>query len=66
MRTTGDDWTLVNGDSCVELPKLAPESVDLSIYSPPFSSLFTYSSSPADIGNCSNHQEFFVASTVRH
>ena len=58
MRTTGDDWTLVNGDSCVELPKLAPESVDLSIYSPPFSSLFTYSSSPADIGNCSNHQEF--------
>lgn len=55
----GDDWTLINGDSCEELPKLADESVDLSVYSPPFASLFTYSASEHDIGNCSTMDEFF-------
>lgn len=55
---TGANWTLVNGDSCEQLPTLATDSVDLSVYSPPFSSLFTYSASDADIGNCSTHQEF--------
>ena len=54
----GQDWTLVQGDSCEELPKLADGSVDLSIYSPPFSSLFTYSASDRDIGNCKTHAEF--------
>lgn len=54
----GANWTLVNGDSCEELPKLAADSVDLSVYSPPFSSLFTYSATDHDIGNCSTHQEF--------
>lgn len=58
MITQGADWTLVNGDSCEELPKLDADSVDLSIYSPPFSSLFTYSATERDIGNCSTHQEF--------
>lgn len=58
MITSGNGWTVVNGDSCVELPKLAAESVDLSVYSPPFSSLFTYSNWSADIGNCSSHDEF--------
>lgn len=55
---TGESWTLVNGDSCEELPKLADESVDLSIYSPPFISLFTYTASERDIGNCSTPEEF--------
>ena len=55
---SGDDWTIVNGDSCEELPRLAADSVDLSVYSPPFASLFTYSASPADIGNCSSMEEF--------
>lgn len=56
----GQDWALVNGDSCEELPKLADESVDLSIYSPPFASLFTYSATPRDIGNSSNTAEFLA------
>jgi len=60
MITQGADWTLVNGDSCEELPKLAEDSIDLSIYSPPFSSLFTYSNSERDIGNCSTHEEFLT------
>lgn len=56
---SGQDWTLVNGDSCEELPKLAENSVDLSVYSPPFLSLYTYSASERDIGNCSTPEEFF-------
>ena len=56
--STGANWTLVNGDSCEQLPTLAADSVDLSVYSPPFSSLFTYSATERDIGNCSTHTEF--------
>ncbi len=51
-------WTLINGDSCEEMPALSDDSVDLSVYSPPFSSLYTYSASDRDIGNCSSHDEF--------
>jgi DNA modification methylase len=54
----GDGWTLVNGDSCEELPLLEPESVDFSVYSPPFLSLYTYTASERDIGNCTSHAEF--------
>jgi DNA modification methylase len=56
----GSSWELRNGDSCEELPTLASDSVDLSVYSPPFSSLYTYSASERDIGNCSTHVEFLV------
>lgn len=55
---TGDGWEVRNGDSCEELPTLAENSVDLSVYSPPFSSLYTYSASERDIGNCASHGEF--------
>ena len=49
--TTGADWTMVNGDSCEELPgRVVDESVDLSVYSPPFLSLFTYTASERDMG----------------
>ncbi len=56
--TTGQGWELRNGDCIEELGTLAPDSVDLSVYSPPFSSLYTYSASDRDIGNCSSHAEF--------
>ncbi len=58
--TTTPDWTLVNQD-CIEAmaEHLADDSVDLSVYSPPFSSLYTYSASERDMGNCSNEAEFF-------
>jgi DNA modification methylase len=57
-RISGDGWTLVNGDSCEELPTLDADSVDLSVYSPPFSSLFVYSATERDIGNSATHEEF--------
>lgn len=54
-----DKWALYHGD-CVEVLRGLPErSVDYSIYSPPFSSLYTYSNSPRDMGNCKSDDEFF-------
>lgn len=55
----GDNWTLMLGDSCERLGEIPDESVDLSVYSPPFASLFTYSPSPRDLGNSSSRAEFF-------
>lgn len=56
---TGDNWTMIHGD-CVEALRGLPErSVDYSIFSPPFASLYTYSNSPRDMGNCRNDAEFF-------
>jgi DNA modification methylase len=56
---SGRDWHMVNADS-VEFIKSVPDnSVGLSVYSPPFSSLYTYSDSERDMGNCRNDEEFF-------
>jgi DNA modification methylase len=55
---TGDSWTLMLGDSCERLGIIDDNSVDLSIYSPPFASLFTYSPSDRDLGNSRNRGEF--------
>jgi hypothetical protein len=50
-RTTGDGWTVINGD-CVEAMAGCRTGIDLSVYSPPFMSLYTYTASENDIGNC--------------
>ncbi len=55
----GKGWTAMLGDSCDILPGLPENSVDLSCYSPPFSSLFTYTDSPRDLGNSRDNAEFF-------
>ncbi len=48
---TGGPWTLYLGD-CVEVTKRLPsESVDLSVFSPPFPGMYTYSNSVRDMGN---------------
>jgi len=56
----GDNWTALLGDSCERLAELGTASVDLSVYSPPFASLFTYSPSDRDLGNCRDAAEFAV------
>ncbi len=56
---SGDGWNLENRD-CVEgLSELPSDSIDLSLYSPPFISLFTYTASEKDLGNCTSPEEFF-------
>jgi len=54
----GENWHLMLGDSCERLTELADESVALSVYSPPFDSLYTYSPSPRDLGNSACRAEF--------
>jgi len=46
-----ENYTIYNAD-CVEL-------ADFSIFSPPFASLYTYSNSDRDMGNCTNDDDFF-------
>ncbi len=54
----GKNWVLYN-DDCVEcIKKIDDNSIHYSIFSPPFSSLFTYSNSVRDIGNCRDDEEF--------
>ena len=55
-----DDCALYNADS-VEAIKMIPDnSVGLEVYSPPFSSLYTYSNSDRDLGNSKTDDEFFT------
>jgi hypothetical protein len=56
---TGTGWTLHCGD-CVDVVRSLPDhSIDFSIFSPPFASLYTYSNSDRDMGNCADHQMFY-------
>jgi DNA modification methylase len=58
--TKGNGWALVNGD-CIEQMTLLPnESIDLSVYSPPFLQLYVYTASERDIGNCATADEFIA------
>lgn len=56
---TGISWKAMLGDSCVRIKEIPENSVDLSVYSPPFADLFVYSNSDRDLGNCRNWEEFF-------
>jgi len=55
-----EKYALYNGDSCDVLKTLPENSIDLSIYSPPFCGLYNYSSSERDLSNCRSYEEFFV------
>lgn len=54
----GDSWTALLGDSCERLAELTDDSVDLSVYSPPFAGLFIYSATPRDLGNSASNGTF--------
>ncbi len=55
----GDGWVLYNGDSAEVLRSLPDHCIHQSTFSPPFSSVYTYSPSDRDLGNVSSHAEFF-------
>jgi DNA modification methylase len=54
----GANWSMLLGDSCERLAELPDESIDMSVCSPPFDSLYTYSPSVRDLGNSSSRVEF--------
>lgn len=54
----GEGYTIHRGD-CVEVMAQIPdESIDYSIFSPPFASLYTYSNSERDMGNNLTYDQF--------
>jgi DNA modification methylase len=60
-QTTAPDWQLYNGDSIEVIRGIPERSIGLAVYSPPFSSLYTYSGSCRDLGNSADDAEF-----IRH
>lgn len=70
-QTITDKWAIYNAD-CIELAKVIPDnSIDFTIYSPPFEQLFTYSNSDRDFGNSKSssefhqHYEFLIKDSLR-
>jgi DNA modification methylase len=57
-KATGATWACLLGDSVERLAELADNSVDLSVFSPPFQSLYTYSPTERDLGNSRNAGQF--------
>lgn len=53
-----EDYAIYLSDCMYVLPTLEKESIDLSIYSPPFAGLFNYSSSQNDFSNCETREQF--------
>ena len=53
-------YAMYCGDTTEVIGGVANDSVGLIVYSPPFSSLYTYSNSDRDLGNSRNDEEFFM------
>jgi DNA modification methylase len=53
-----DRYAIYNSDCMLVLPTLETESIDLSVYSPPFAGLYNYSSSENDFSNCETKEQF--------
>ena len=54
-----EDYAVYHGDSTEVIKGMPDNSLHYSIFSPPFSSLYTYSNSDRDMGNSSNDDEFY-------
>lgn len=51
-------YAIYNGDSCEVIKGIPDNSIHYTIFSPPFASLYTYSNSDRDMGNCKGDKEF--------
>jgi DNA modification methylase len=53
-----NDYHILNGDCVQESKKLADNSADLVVFSPPFAELYVYSDKEEDMGNVSDYKQF--------
>jgi DNA modification methylase len=53
-----ENYSIYNGDCMQVMTALNDESIDLSVYSPPFAGLYNYSSSENDFSNCESKEQF--------
>lgn len=56
----GNNWEFWLGDSGERLTEVESESIDFTVDSPPFQSLYTYSASIRDMGNSVDRDDFFA------
>jgi DNA modification methylase len=54
----GEGWEMRLGDCVEEVAAMPENSIGFTVFSPPFASLYTYSNSDRDMGNCADHDEF--------
>lgn len=54
-----DKYAIYEGDCIEGMGELPDKSIHLSVYSPPFGGLYTYSSSDNDLSNCRDYEQFF-------
>lgn len=52
-------YGIYNGDSVEMIKNIPDESIHYTLFSPPFASLYTYSNSDRDMGNCKGDDEFY-------
>jgi hypothetical protein len=61
IESESNDWYEIKRGDCVQLIRDVPDnSVGLSVFSPPFAELYTYSSHVEDMGNSKDYNEFLV------
>ena len=53
-----ENYHLIYGDCVQRIKELETNSIDLSVFSPPFSELYVFSDKQEDMGNSANYQEF--------
>lgn len=53
-----EEYSIYNGDCMDVITQLPAQSIDCSVYSPPFAGLYNYSSSPKDFSNCDSREQF--------
>ena len=58
-QSSGDNWQIYNADCVEAVGNLPDDSVGFSVFSPPFASLYTYSNSERDMGNCASDSDFW-------
>jgi len=58
QQTIEDNYAIYNSDCMEVLPTLPDNSIDMSVYSPPFAGLYNYSSSHRDFSNCDTKEDF--------
>lgn len=58
-KKSGNGWGMYLGDTCEVIKEWPENSIHYTISSWPFASLYTYSASERDAGNCRTHAEFW-------
>jgi len=53
-----ENYSIYNTDVMEVITKMPDKSIDFSVYSPPFCSLFSYSSDPRDFSNVTTKEQF--------